>query len=75
MGEVVQCLGFGNGHVERAECSSLLRRSVRGGHVVWRCGLGCHVFVGALRWAWYVFVSYGFHCISGLGMVNAQSLV
>ena len=57
VGGVVRWLGFGHGHVERAEHSSLLRRSVRGGHMVlWRCSLGCRVIVSGLRWAWYVFV-------------------
>ena len=45
-------------------CSSV----VRGGHVVWRCVVGCRVFVGVLRWAWYGvgFVVYG---AGVLGMV------
>jgi hypothetical protein len=30
---------------------------------------------GVLRCAWYVFVRCVFHCSSGLGMVEAQSLV
>jgi hypothetical protein len=58
VGGVVRWLGFGNGHVERAERSSLLRRSVRGGHMV----------VSRLRWAWYVLVGFDVHCSSGLGM-------
>jgi hypothetical protein len=66
----VRWLGFGHGHVERTERSSLLRRSVRGGHVVCRCGVGCRmVFGGVVLWAWYMFVRYVVHCSSGLGIV------
>jgi hypothetical protein len=68
VGGVVRWLGFGNGHVERVDCSSLLKRNVRGGHVVWRCSVGCRVVVSGLRWAWYVLVGFGVHCSSGLGM-------
>jgi hypothetical protein len=53
---IVRWLGFGHGHVERADRSSLLMRSVRGGHVVCWCGVGCRMFGGVVRWAWYIFV-------------------
>ena len=74
VGGVVRWLGFGNGRIWRAERSFLLKRIVRGRHVVWRCVVDCRVFVGVLRWAWYG-VGFVVHCVGKLGMVNAQSLV
>ena len=74
VGGVVRWLGFGNGRIWRAERSFLLKRIVRGRHVVWRCVVDCRVFVGVLRWAWYG-VGIVVHCVVKLGMVNAQSLV